>query len=75
MPQLEALTPGGGSYLNEADINQPNWQEVFYGTNYATLEKVKDKYDPNGLFYGLTAVGSERWVYRLHSDGRLCKAA
>ncbi|KAK3984439.1 isoamyl alcohol oxidase [Cladorrhinum sp. PSN332] len=49
MPRLEALTPGGGAYLNETDINQPNWQEAFYGANYARLLRIKKKYDPSGI--------------------------
>ncbi|EQL01325.1 FAD binding domain-containing protein [Ophiocordyceps sinensis CO18] len=73
MPRLEALTPGGGSYLNEGDINQPNWQTAFYGVNYPALRRIKEKYDAHGLFYGLTAVGSEKWEYRMRTDGRLCR--
>ncbi|KUI68196.1 6-hydroxy-D-nicotine oxidase [Cytospora mali] len=70
MPSLEAITPRGGAYLNEADFRQPDFQDVFYGDNYATLLAIKDKYDPEGLFYGVTAVGSERWASQ--SDGKLC---
>lgn len=73
MKQLEDLTPGGGAYLNEGDINQPNFQQAFYGSNYPKLLAVKDKYDPGSVFYGLNTVGSERWDYRMHTDGRLCK--
>lgn len=73
IPALEAITPGSGAYLNEADVFQPDWQSTFYGSNYQRLESIKDKYDPNGLFYGQTAVGSERWEYRMATDGRLCQ--
>ncbi|KAK6860497.1 hypothetical protein PG995_004133 [Apiospora arundinis] len=55
MPRVEALTPGGGAYSNEGDFQQPDWQHVFYGKNYEALKGFKDKYDPHGLFYGLTA--------------------
>lgn len=72
LPALEKLTPGGGAYLNEGDPNQPDWQQAFYGSNYAKLNAVKDKYDPEHIFYGRTAVGSEYWVEQ--QDGRLCKA-
>ncbi|KAI1807405.1 hypothetical protein F4811DRAFT_472416 [Daldinia bambusicola] len=71
MPRLEVLTPGGGAYNNEGDFRQVDWQSVFYGRNYRALVKIKDKYDPDGLFYGLTAVGSERWA--VQEDGRLCR--
>ncbi|RJE17854.1 isoamyl alcohol oxidase [Aspergillus sclerotialis] len=72
VPLLEALSPNGGAYLNEADWNQADWQWNFYGRNYQKLEKIKDKYDPHQIFYGLTAVGSERWVEQM--DGRLCRS-
>lgn len=46
LPQLDALSPGGGAYLNEGDPWQPNWQQVFYGDNYARLRQIKKTYDP-----------------------------
>jgi berberine-like enzyme len=72
IPALEALTPGSGSYLNEGNVEQQNWQQVFYGENYDRLLKIKNKYDPEGVFYAATAIGSEKWL--LDGDGRLCKA-
>ena len=72
MPQLEAVTPGSGAYLNEANFQQRNWQEDFYGSNYEKLGSVKKKYDPSNLFYATTAVGSEAWT--VASDGRLCRS-
>lgn len=71
MPAIEAATPGGGSYLNEANFEQLNWQEAFYGSNYPRLQAVKAKYDPANLFYARTAVGSEAWAE--DSEQRLCK--
>ncbi|KAI1501877.1 hypothetical protein F5X99DRAFT_428134 [Biscogniauxia marginata] len=70
-PALEALTPGGGAYLNEAGLHQPDFQEALYGNNYAKLKGIKEKYDPRDMFYGPTAVGSENW--EIESDGRLCR--
>lgn len=72
VPQLEAVTPGSGAYMNEADFRQPNWQEDFFGNNYGRLLSIKDKWDPSHLFYAVTAVGSERWT--VAADGRMCKA-
>lgn len=71
LPALEAITPGGGAYLNEGDFRQPNFQEVFYGQSYKDLLVIKDKYDPEQLFYALTAVGSDRWATQ--PNGRLCR--
>ncbi|GKZ96526.1 CAZyme family AA7 [Aspergillus niger] len=70
LPQLEEITPRGGAYLNEADPHQPQWQKTFYGANYDRLLQIKKKYDPEDIFYALTAVGSEPWVQK--EDGRLC---
>lgn len=72
MPALEKATPGSGAYLNEGNWAQPEWQQVFYGDSYERLRQIKAKYDPNDLFYGLTAVGSEAWTQ--DGDGRLCRA-
>ena len=73
IPQLTELTPDGACYLNEGDFRQPNWQAVFYGSNYDQLLSIKNKYDPNHMFYAITAVGSEYWLPQ--EDGRLCKAS
>ncbi|KXH67048.1 hypothetical protein CSAL01_06493 [Colletotrichum salicis] len=76
-PWREA-SPGAGAYLNEADINEPNWQQAFYGSNYDCLYQLKQKYDPWGLFYATTAVGSEDWhitdqlEHYPTQNGRLC---
>ncbi|KAK2051931.1 FAD binding domain-containing protein [Colletotrichum caudatum] len=73
LPQLKALTPGGGAYLNEADRNEVDFKDVFYGGNYPKLKTIKQKYDPSSTFYALTGVGSDDW--KVQSDGRLCKAS
>ncbi|TVY19102.1 FAD-linked oxidoreductase ZEB1 [Lachnellula arida] len=69
-PALEAATPGSAIYLNEANYQQPDWQEQFYGDNYPKLRAIKKVHDPGNMFYGLTAVGSEAW--EADSEGRLC---
>ncbi|KAJ3527205.1 hypothetical protein NM208_g10818 [Fusarium decemcellulare] len=71
MPQVEAVTPGSGTYMNEADFNQPNWQEVFYGKNWDRLAAIKKKWDPKSLLYNLKGVGSDAW--RVAADGRMCR--
>ncbi|KAJ5618249.1 FAD/FMN-containing dehydrogenase [Penicillium herquei] len=71
LPYIESITPGAGAYLNEADINQPDWKETFYGPNYHRLLMIKEKYDPQGVLYAATAVGSDNWTQ--HNDGRLCR--
>ncbi|KAL4866987.1 hypothetical protein BDV12DRAFT_187073 [Aspergillus spectabilis] len=59
---MRDLTPSTGSYLNEADRNNPWWKEDFYGlANYDRLLRIKEKYDPDGVFYCPTCVGSSFW--------------
>ncbi|KAJ8108141.1 hypothetical protein OPT61_g8375 [Boeremia exigua] len=82
MPSWREVAPysvGGGVYLNEADIQEPDWQVDFYGAkNYPKLLVIKQKWDPKGVFYATTAVGSEAWEVRdgeqgvQTQNGRLC---
>ncbi|CCO32288.1 hypothetical protein BN14_06344 [Rhizoctonia solani AG-1 IB] len=46
---LRKLTPGGGAYQNEADVYEPDFTQTFWGSNYAKLLEIKNKYDPDGL--------------------------
>ncbi len=66
---IRQITPNGGSYANEADYFEPNWQESFWGDHYSKLLAIKAKYDPSGLFYCHHCVGSELWI-----DNGMCKA-
>ncbi|CAI7646018.1 unnamed protein product [Penicillium glandicola] len=72
VPQLEAVTPDSGCYQNEGNFRQLNWQETFFGTNYARLLTVKRKWDPKSFFYALKAVGSDDWS--VSESGRMCRA-
>ncbi|KAK8066698.1 hypothetical protein PG997_013445 [Apiospora hydei] len=65
MARLRALTPGGGTYLNEADVMEPQYQEAFYGyDNYQRLLRIKRDLDPRSVFWAPTAVGSEGWYVK-----------
>ncbi|OQE29394.1 hypothetical protein PENSTE_c002G02164 [Penicillium steckii] len=73
-----ATCPDAGAYMSEADVLEPNFQQAFYGSNYARLYKLKQRYDPTGLFYAPTGVGSEDWVVKSEDgladqNGRLCR--
>jgi hypothetical protein len=76
---LAPASQGGGSYLNEAAVDEPNWREDFYGEQYARLVNIKKKYDPRGVFYAITAIGSDEWEIRgpklgvTTQNGRLCR--
>ena len=69
MKIIREATPGTGSYVNETDYFEPDWQRSFWGENYQRLLQIKQKYDPEGLFYCHHCIGSEQWT----SDG-LCKS-
>ncbi|KAK8876992.1 FAD-binding domain-containing protein [Apiospora arundinis] len=71
VPALTKLTPDGAAYLSEVDFQQPDFQRTLYGAHYPRLLEVKHKYDPAGIMYAKTAVGSEEWEER--DDGRLCR--
>lgn len=70
MPEIEAATPNSGAYMNEADFRQPNFQQVFFGSNYEKLKKIKKRWDEDGFFYATKSVGSESWT--ISKDGRMC---
>ncbi|KAB5575314.1 FAD binding domain-containing protein [Coniochaeta sp. 2T2.1] len=71
VPQIEAVTPGSGNYVNEADFNMPNWKDAFFGINYQRLLSIKNKWDPASVFYIFKGVGSEAWT--VGPDGRMCR--
>ena len=73
VPMLKTLRlpdePEMGSYLNEADADEPDFQRSFWGEeNYARLYDIKKRWDPNGLFIVRKGVGSEDW-----DDDGLCR--
>ncbi|CAF3507687.1 unnamed protein product [Rotaria sp. Silwood2] len=67
---LDALSDDSklGSYMNEADPNEPDWQERFFGSQimYDRLKSIKQKVDPLGLFVCRSCVGSDDWTEDLN---------
>jgi FAD/FMN-containing dehydrogenase len=59
MAPIRAITPNAGSYVNETDYFEEDWQESFWGDNYERLLSVKRRYDPDNLFCVHHGVGSE----------------
>ena len=66
--RLKALEPDMGTYLNEANANEQDFQKAFWGKNYKKLYKIKQTVDPNNLFIVRKGVGSENW-----DDDGLCR--
>ncbi|KAK7935168.1 fad fmn-containing isoamyl alcohol oxidase protein [Apiospora marii] len=67
------ITPGGGTYMNEATFDNPHWKEDYFGANYDRLLTIKRKYDPKNLLWANAAVGSDE-SWKPAADGRLCRA-
>jgi hypothetical protein len=66
---LKAVESGRmGAYLNEADADEPNFQQTFWGSNYPRLRAIKAERDPSDLFIVRKGVGSENW-----DDSGLCR--
>lgn len=57
-----------GAYLNEADADETNFQQSFWGSNYPRLRAIKAERDPSDLFIVRKGVGSENW-----DDSGLCR--
>ncbi|KAG5715384.1 hypothetical protein E4T56_gene8249 [Termitomyces sp. T112] len=45
-----------GAYPNYIDDKLVNWRQQYYGSHYARLHSLKDKYDPQDLFKFPTAI-------------------
>lgn len=58
---MKDITPGMGTYLNEADRNDPDYKHDWYGDMYDWLSSVKMKYDPDQVFWCHHCIGSEGW--------------
>lgn len=69
---MRAIAPDTGCYMNEADRLDPMYLADFYGASLPKLEAAKNKYDPTGVFYCPTCVGSDSW--EVDSEGRICMA-
>jgi hypothetical protein len=68
---FDKLLPAGSQptcYTNEADPNEDNWQEKFYGSKdiYQQLKSIKKQYDQSGLFVCTDCVGSDDWTSNLN---------
>ncbi|KAI5866128.1 FAD-binding domain-containing protein [Durotheca rogersii] len=82
LDEWRAASPGAGAYINESDVEEPDWQQAFFGggDRYARLLAVKHRRDPWGVFYAPTTVGSEAWVVSTPDgmptqNGPLCRAS
>ena len=57
-------------FISQSDPREVDWKQSFYGVNYQKLYSIKNKYDPDHVFYGNTSVGSDDWY--VQANGALC---
>ena len=61
LDELRRLVPDHASYVSESNYFEEDWRRAFWGGNYPRLRRVKEAYDPDGLFVVHHGVGSEDW--------------
>ncbi len=58
---LRAAAPDAGTYMSECDYFLKDWKRASWGDHWRRLERIKQRYDPDGLFVVHHGVGSDRW--------------
>src|SRR5947207_696831 len=61
-PLAKLAGPNAGCYLNEDHPLEPDLPDLFWGSNYPRLLKIKKDVDPNDVFWCSACVGRERLV-------------
>ncbi|KAI5809130.1 FAD binding domain-containing protein [Peziza echinospora] len=69
---LRDASPYGAAYVNEGNLDEPNWQEAYWGSNYPRLLELRKKWDGEGVFYAKTTPGTEDWEV-IENGTKLCK--
>ncbi|KAJ3042004.1 hypothetical protein HDV00_008295 [Rhizophlyctis rosea] len=69
---LRKASPYGAAYVNEGNLEEPNWQNAYWGDKYSRLYAIRKKWDPTGVFYTRTTPGTEGWEV-IDYGSRLCK--
>jgi Berberine and berberine like len=59
MDSIRSISPRSGSYVNETNFFEEDWQRSFWGDHYPRLVEIKRRYDPDNLFSVHHGVGSE----------------
>lgn len=61
MVKLRQIAPAAGSYVSESNYSNPAWKRAFWGNHVDRLVRIKERYDPDGLFFVHHGIGSEQW--------------
>jgi hypothetical protein len=62
MNELRSVASNGGAYVSETNFLESDFGHSYWGANHARLAQIKQKYDPDGLFFVHNGVGSEQWT-------------
>ncbi len=54
--QMFAQNGAIAQYRNYPDVNFKNWETAYYGNNYASLQKIKTKYDADNNIRSLQSI-------------------
>jgi len=52
----EIYSLGENAYFSESAYEMDGWQDRYWGKNYPYLQQIKQKYDPNGIFWCIHCV-------------------
>ncbi|PGH10691.1 hypothetical protein AJ80_07447 [Polytolypa hystricis UAMH7299] len=55
----ELVGEDGGTYVNEANPYEPDWENTFWGSKYKRLLRIKRRIDPTNLFICNRCVGTD----------------
>ena len=59
MAAIRSVSPHSGSYVNECDFFEEDWQRSLWGDHYPQLVEIKRRYDPDNAFNVHHGVGTE----------------
>ena len=62
MNELRLVAGDSGAYVSESNFFEQNFQRSYWGANHTHLAQIKQKYDPEDLFFVHNGVGSEKWT-------------
>jgi FAD/FMN-containing dehydrogenase len=59
MTVIRSVSPRSGSYVNESDFFEDDWQHSYWGDHYPRLVEIKRRYDPDNVFTVHHGVGTD----------------
>ena len=59
MDVIRSVSPRSGSYVNESDFFEDDWQHSYWGDHYPRLVEIKRRYDPDNVFSVHHGVGTD----------------